>query len=117
MDIMNFFASDMDLSDIFGRVEKDIDIKYIIMYAYTKIGKRDKPQTEFDTIDEVLRNLDAEYDSSICYLIGSKSEKMDTWAQALESEDRDRYTTHYCDNTNCILLTGGQKYPEIAMNF
>lgn len=112
MDIMNFFASDKDLSDIFRSVEKDIDIKYTIMCAYTEIDKRDKPQTEFDTIDEVIRNFEADYDSRIRYLIGSKSEKMDTWAQALESENRDRYVTDYCDNINCILLTGGGKYPD-----
>lgn len=112
MDIMNFFASDRDLSGIFRSVEKDIDIKYTIMYAYTEIGKRDKPQTEFDTIDEVIRNFEAGYNRRILYLIGSQSEKMDTWAHTLESEDRDRYITDYCDNKNCILLIGGEKYPN-----
>lgn len=117
MDIMNFFASDKDLSGIFRSVEKDINIKYTIMYAYTERGKRDKPQTEFDTIDEVIRNFETGYNCRIRYLIGSKSEKMDTWAQALESEGRDRYITHYCDNKNCILLTGGAKYPEMIGDY
>lgn len=112
MDIMNFFASDKDLSGIFRSVEKDIDIKYTIMYAYTETGKRQKPQTEFDTIDEVIGNFEAGYDRKIWYLIGPKSEKMDTWPQVLESENRERYITHYCDNKNCILLTGGAKYPN-----
>lgn len=78
MDIMNFFASDKDLSGIFRSVEKDIDIKYTIMYAYTETGKRQKPQTEFDTIDEVIGNFEAGYDRKIWYLIYPKSEKMDT---------------------------------------
>lgn len=61
MNTMNFFASDKDLSDIFKSVEKNIDIKYTIMYAYTEIGKSDRPQTEFDTIDEVIENFETYY--------------------------------------------------------
>lgn len=111
MDTINFFASDKDLCDIFGNIEKELDIKYCIEWAYTEKGKKEKPQTEFDTIGEIQKD-----DRGIRYLIGPKAEKMQTFREKL-NDDRFRYGTLYCDNKNGIMLTGGRKFPDMIGDY
>lgn len=111
MDTINFFASDKDLSDIFGNIEKELDIKYCMEYAYTEKGEKEKPQTEFSTIGEIEKD-----DQGIRYLIGPKAENMQTFRYKLD-DNRFRYGTLYCDNRNCIMFTGGRKFPDMIGDY
>lgn len=51
IDAIYFFASNKDLYNIFGVIEKEFDIKYCACYAYAENGK--KADIEFNKIEEI----------------------------------------------------------------
>ena len=106
MDTFYFFASKKDLCNIFEEIERQVDIKYYREWAYQEINKTEKPPIEFNTIEEIADN------HGECYLIGFKNEKMKTFVQKIESEDRNRYGTLYRDNNNCVVFAGGKTWKE-----
>lgn len=105
MSSINFFASSEDLTNIFGKVEEEFDLKYCKEYADPEPGKSEKPQIEFHTIDEIVNN---ERDH---YLICAKGEIIQT-NRIVTIDNETRYITRYSNNKNCVVLSKKADPPD-----
>lgn len=95
IDVIYFFASNKDLCNIFGVIEKEFDIKYCACYAYAENDK--KADIEFNEIEEIADSY-----GEIYYIV-QKTQIMQTDCYVLEDQTRKRYVTK-CDNHNCLTF-------------
>lgn len=98
-----FFATDIDLCNIFEPIEREFDIKYCANYVYADAESDEKPRIEFDTIREIAGSC-----GELFYIV-HKSQNMDTICQELQDGKRVRYITS-CADDNRSCLTFRTKY-------
>lgn len=101
-----FFASKEDLCNIFGAVEKEFAIKYCGCYVYAEAGSDEKPDIEFDAIEEIPNS-----DREEIYYIVPKTKIMQTACYTLTEEKKVRYATK-CDDHNCLIFRTPAKNPD-----
>lgn len=103
IDTIYFFASNNDLYNIFGLIEREFDIKYCACYAYAENGK--KADIEFNKIEEIADSYRE------VYYIVQKTQIMQTYCYMLEDEKKERYVTR-CDDLNCLTFRTAAKNPN-----
>lgn len=103
IDSICFFASNKDLYNIFGVIEREFDIKYCACYAYAENGK--KADIEFNKIEEIADSYRE------VYYIVQKTQIMQTYCYMLEDEKKERYVAR-CDNLNCLMFRTAAKNPN-----
>lgn len=103
IDSICFFASNKDLYNIFGVIEREFDIKYCACYAYAENGK--KADIEFNKIEEIADSYRE------VYYIVQKTQIMQTYCYMLGDEKKERYVAR-CDNLNCLTFRTAAKNPN-----
>ena len=100
-----FFASKKDLGNIFRAIEKEFDIKYCANYVYAEAENDEKPNIEFNAIEEIADN------SWELYYIVHKTQDMHTICQVLQDEKTVRYITE-CKDHHCLTFRTKYKNPN-----